>query len=267
MPVTNHDMSSSGINLSLNCMRDDDLSRMNFENQMKVLSYSGYRSNYILAFRPDEEVSLDDLNKTYDIKDAETMFRAYAEFTYQCAYGIITESQLNDLIKEIQFYDGNITDFQETRVEDLKDAIYYHLGESKETMEEFLEEKFNPKYVQITSTGYCQGDFAYVIFYEEVLSYIRENFPMLTDKSNDEIAQHFKQDIDHLLWDQLVYCRLDINDQDIEIDLAEYLSDPYVFEEEEIMKGLSNELESDTSFTTEEKSYISTWVEENLETP
>ena len=267
MPVTNHDMSSSGINLSLNCMRDDDLSRINFENQMKVLSYSGYRSNYILAFRPDEEISLDDLNKTYDIKDAESMFRAYAEFNYDSSYEAITLNQIEDLVKEIQFYDGTITDFQEVRVEDLKDAIYYHLGESKETMEEFLEEHFTPKYVQITSTGYCQGDFAYVIFYEEVLSYIRENFPLLTNKSNEEIAQHFKQDIDHLLWDQLVYCRLDINEQDIEIDLAEYLSDLYVFKEDEIMKGLSNELESDTSFTPEEKSYISTWVKDNLTTP
>lgn len=83
-------------------------------------------------------------------------------------------------------------------------------------------------------TGYCQGDWGYVIY-----------------KKGDEVD---RKTFEHFIYDSPVYCRAIIDDEEYYI-LEEYLSDYYAWDRDEIINGIN---ESDMP------DYAKEWLTNNL---
>jgi hypothetical protein len=265
--MNNFDISSTGVNLELSCFFDADASRINFEEHFKVIQHSSYSKHQILAYKVDG-VDVDSLNKEYDINvDTRTLFKLYANHYFDKDFSVLIPSEIRELFETLKFHDSDITPLRKCSIDDLKNAIYCDLGSSQEELENFLENHFEPTFQVIESRGYCQGDYSKVIFFKEVLDYIRSEYPDNKDMTDEEIVTDFKSHVDNLIWDSQLYCKLNINGENEIIQLDEYLSNSYEHKTDEIIEGLKKDFSENNTcseFDTKTKDYIIEWLSENL---
>lgn len=95
----------------------------------------------------------------------------------------------------------------------------------------------NPSdYDWCSTSGYCQGDYARVVY----------------KKSEGSEAYNF----DNYFWDSPVYARLEIDGEEWFLD--EYLKDRYTYDKDLILEGFEKE------YNGAEKEYVLGWLKENL---
>lgn len=224
--MNNYDISSTGVNLELSVSWDNDLSRMYFDESFHVLQYSGYRQHSILVFNWFGNTDQSD----FDFSDIEN-------YTF-------TKSDLIEWLKEA-FYTSELNDLS---------TCYFNKPFSKLSKNELLELieseiydyqdefklRFTPTYQTIVSRGYCQGDYSEIIFTKSLLDKMREGLTSCKDKTDQEIAEYFQDDIDHLLWDSPLYARLTIDDEEYYLD--DFQNDHYSYDKEETIEHVKNTL-------------------------
>lgn len=262
MRKNNFDTSSSGVNLEISCFYDLDSGKNNFDEHFFEIQKSNNTKNSIYAYIPNG-LDVSEFEKEYDLKNSNYLFKKYASYIFEKEYSLIGDYEIEELVSELEFYGYAITPLSDCDCSNLKDAIFYHQGQSKENLEDFLSNNFEPTYKTLVSRGYSQSDFAEVIFVKEVIDYMRENYETCKDMSDDEIVKYNEKDVGNYLWDQPVTALLEVNSH--LINLSDFLSDLYIYSEEEIVDGLKKYLsENNLELSNEEISYINSWLEENL---
>lgn len=205
MIMNNFNASTTGLNVELGCFRDTDLARFWFEDSFTCVSRdsfsllnTGYHGVNIFAYQSPD----------FDLFNLDN-------------WKIPTKVKLHDLILNNLF--NGCTGTFNTESKDQYDKSSYKLTKS-ELLEflsytyepdyhEFIVRNFEPKFKVVSSRGYCQGDYAEVIYMPEELG-------------NDEL------NFDNDLWDTPIYCRLTINDEEFYIDSE--MKDQYEYNEDEI---------------------------------
>lgn len=204
--MNNFDVSTTGLNVELDCFRDTDLARFWFEDSFACVSRdsfsllnTGYRGVSIFAYQlPD-----------FDLFDLRNWI-------------VPTKVKLHDLMLN-KLFNGCTGTFN-TEAKDQYGKLSYKLTKPElleflsNTYEpdyhEFIVRNFEPKFKVVSSRGYCQGDYAEVIYMP------------------DELGTAEELNFDNELWSTPIYCRLTINDEEFYIDSE--MKDQYEYDEDEI---------------------------------
>lgn len=242
--MNNYDQSSVGVNLELNVLWDNDLSRIFFDESFHVLQYSGMRQHSILVF-----------NWFGDTDQSDFDFNDIGNYTF-------TKSNLINLLKS-QFDDEELNSlanqeenksFSRLDKQSLQYLVEYYV---EDDVSELFQEYLTPNYQILTSRGYCQGDYSEVIFTKPLIDQMRSELTACKNMTDQQIAEYFQKDIDHLLWDSPLYARLTIDDSE-EIYLDEAMTDLYTWDKEKALGYVNKTL------THENKAYILKWLDDNL---
>lgn len=225
----NFDMSSTGVNLELSCMRDLDLARIWFDDCLKLYkanhnnlmySYTGAELNPI----DPEDVSEYDYTNVSLLELLEALNLDREEFRnyYDCDPEDATTDQLIDYFDTIKQYE--------------------------EVTEELIEH-LDPKFDVLTVRGYCQGD--------EATIYLPHDYWVnVGAERTPEAVEEMREHLENIVYNQPIYCHLEIDGQDH--DLMENISNLYDWEPEKVLENAKKCL------THEKKDYILSWLAANL---
>lgn len=222
MRRTNYDQSSSGLNLELRCSYDSCIAQMDFRDAIEVLD----RGKDTFLFVGWGSMKASDFERTYKLPQPKQLFKDYFKYTQEADISNCCLGQIKRVLGYLKDYD--CTSLREITSGDLLEAIKCDVRWA-DPVQEFLEEYYEPEFFELSTSGYCQGDYARVIIPKEVLiEYGHEN-------PTQEIADSFQKTIDHLFWDAPLYCRLDINDE-VEFDFTEYMEDTYDYDKDQLLE-------------------------------
>ena len=165
-----------------------------------------------------EYVDYGNIKPSYDLGDWEN-FQATKQQIKIAMLGYFNNEDLKDNSK--RYFGKTFSKLSKQELQELAVELCY----GSEELDEFLTANFTPLYEVLTSRGYSQGDYAKIVFSKEYIAYITKE----TGKTWDQLVDSLQIEIDHLLWDQPLYARLTINDND-EIYLDELLKDLYSYD-------------------------------------
>ena len=220
----------NGTELELHVFFDTDMARIEFEDCFKVYTHAGYRSTCRVFYTgAGWEDFPDTVSECYDLSK-------------------VTRREARDFV-----VDTLIDEFTTAR-EVVENCRYYHDGDwlaylvelmDEEEFVSVFDEDTRPaigefKYDVVSVTGYCQGDYAEVMFDAGKW-----------DGDSSKARKHFEQ----LFYDQPVYARLEVDGEEYYLD--EYLVDNYEWDREKVMEELNKTELAD-------KPGVLEWLEENL---
>ena len=107
-------------------------------------------------------------------------------------------------------------------------------------------------FVTLESRGYSQGDYSEIIIPQSVVN-------EFTDQTLETIGDLLQEEIDHLLWDQPLHCRITVDGE--EYDLTEGMKDLYNYDQEGLIQGFK---EFKTELSEEQTQIVIEFLEENL---
>lgn len=170
-----------------------------------------------------EYVDYGNIKSSYDLADWEN-FQATKQ---QIKIAMLKCFDYEDLkYNSNNYFDKSFSKLSKQELQELAGMLCY----SSDELDEFLTANFAPLYEVLTSRGYSQGDYAEIVFSKEYIAYIQKE----TSKTWDQLVDGLQTEIDHLLWDQPLYARLTINDND-EIYLDELLKDLYSYNKDDLL--------------------------------
>lgn len=219
MRKNNFNQSSCGLNLELSCFRDNEISRLYFDE-----SFTRVKDDlwiYTEYGNVSDDFSLSDaVNYQFTVKEFKQAFaKSYdtelSQYYIGKPFSRLTKSELIELL-ECQTYDSD-------------------------EIAEFYQDNFKPLFNIVKTRGYCQGDYAEVIITPAYKKYLADN-----GKGYDTVAAKVSDNIDRLFWDAPIYCRLSVNDDELEFYLDEYLADVYDWDKDKLI----------ASFTTKDKTFL-----------
>lgn len=170
-----------------------------------------------------EYVDYGNIKSSYDLADWEN-FQATKQQIKIAMLGYFNNEDLKDSSK--RYFDKSFNKLCKQELQELSVELCY----GSEELDEFLTANFTPLYEVLTSRGHCQGDYQKVIFSKEYIAYITKE----TGKTWDQLVDGLQTEINHLLWDQPLYARLIINDNDV-IYLDELLKDTYSYDKDYLL--------------------------------
>ena len=218
--MNNYDQSSSGVNLDLNISYDLDRGRREFEESFHILKHQSYREHSVLVFNQYGNFDVSDFELTdlgnYDL-DGVTVKHVF-EMYYNHHYPTTLQNDLKatnyqgikDLYSQLE-----ITTLRDLEVNELLEIIETDLY-SDDDFAEFLSNNFKVTYDKVVSRGYCQGDYSEIIIPKVVLDSYINGFEEI--ETPDQVVKLLQDTIDHLLWDQPLFARLEINDDEFYIN-------------------------------------------------
>lgn len=169
-----------------------------------------------------EYVDYGNIKSSYDIADWEN-FQATKQQIKIAMLGYFNNEDLKDNSK--RYFGKTFSKLCKQELQELVVKLCY----GSEELDEFLTANFTPLYEVLTSRGYCQGDYAQVIFSKEYIAYIQKE----TGKTWDHLVDCLQDEIDHLLWDQPIYARLNVNDNEYYLD--ELCDDLYTWNKDQVI--------------------------------
>ncbi len=231
--MNNFDQSSTGVNLELDVSYDSCQASRDFENSFHVLQYSGHRQHSVLVFSQYGNFDVSD----FDFTDLENWDLKSVTVKTLKAY----------LLQDLDYDFKEV--FKLNKIEMLEEIQNY----CPEDFQEFLEENLTPAFIKLTSRGHCQGDYSEVIIPKIVIDSYK-------GKTMGEVEELFSDnEIDNLLWNQPIYARLTIDNEDCDqFNFIEYVKDYYQYDKEEYL-SIAKE-----NITHEKKALIIEWLENNL---
>lgn len=245
MNINNFNNSSTGVNLELSVFRDEDRSRFEFEESFHVLQYRCYRQNSIVVFNGfgDQDVSdfeFTDLDN-YDVTkvSVKELFKAYLRYQFNKHDSLCFYSDIKSIYENLGINNISLNDLDQFELlEHIETALY-----CTDNYREFLDTNFDSKYLTFESRGYCQGDYSEIIVPKKVIdSYINDKNSAIN--SNEDFEKVFSDNtFDRLLWDQPIYARLEIDDQEFYFD--EYMPDQYDYDKDNMIKLFDDNYKGD----------------------
>lgn len=233
--TNNFDISSSGVNLELYIMRDSDIARTDFEENFVEIENTGSVNIYqFISCGTFEEMSLSDPD-CYKITKQE-LKQALIDDIYD---------DIDELREDCRFHcDKSLSKMNKQDFFDMLGSLY-----DSSFLAKFYKTFGIPRFKVIPIHGYCQGDYAEIVFMErDMKEYSFNNI--------DTFLSNMREYFTNLFYNQPIYARLEIDEEEIYLD--EYLENVYDYEPSQIIDGLKKNL------THDKKDYIINWVEQKL---
>ncbi len=213
----NFDKSSTGTDIEISCFYDTDVSRMNFKENIEIVQHSGYSTTSIGYYIDNGNVEGKD----------KIRFKVKGTKAAKVKYLV---SQTSFDAKEIRTWDTDTLDTEILGYEEDVNLINYALDKMP-AAPEGLEFVPNKNLEVITTRGYCQGDYAKVIYCPEDL---KECW------GNDPVQANIQKMVDHYYWDAPIYCQFTINGEEYNYyDCPEY--DDYNWKRDEFIAYVAKE--------------------------
>lgn len=230
--MNNFDTRSTGVNLELNVFWDTDLSQNYFNESFHVLQYSGVRQHSILIYNWCGELDQSDFDfENLDNYNLKSITNKNLLANIRCTFYGDSKDLKSDCLAYFDKYPNQLN--KSELLELIENAFPYDY-------QEFLQENLTPTYQTLVSRGYSQGDYSEIIFTAELLDMMRQELTACKEMTDQEIAEYFQDDIDHLLWDAPLYARLDIDDDEYYLD--DIQKDRYSYDKDEIINHVKNNL-------------------------
>ena len=261
--TTNYDHSSTGFDCELLVMLDCDQATSEFSDMMHIHQHDGYRTTAVFEYLDccdsDHADSVEDLFEFDESITPREFRRALFNVHMQCDSYTTWKPTARNFFDE--FGVGNV-DWREAFMEQLGNDFSipeYAKEESFPLIDELPADKVKHKYRVKSTQGYSQGDYALVLI---------PNDHGWDGEHKDSIDEA----VDHICWDQPIYARLEITEQETgeedEIYLTEFLDSYYDWDRDKIIEGLKKlgtdeQGESVTRNQPLPQSVID-WVEEHL---
>ena len=213
MKTTNFDSSSTGLNIELSICRDSDSAQRDFKECFDIVQSESHRRHTIAVYKDYGNISPD-----FDFDDPVNY-----DFTKQ------------DLIcglKNLDLYNNNTAfywGFSSVHKMNKSELIEFAKIANQSDWADFLACIGTPNFVAIKTRGYCQGDYAEVIFPKKVIDYLERECL----KPFDQLLPSLQTTVDHLFWDCPIYARLTVNDEEYYWD--ELLLDLYDFDKDHMI--------------------------------
>lgn len=184
-----------------------------------------FDENFSKVERSDllEYVDYGNIKSSYDLGDWQN-FKATKEQIKIAMLGYFNNEDLK--YNSNNYFDKPFSKLCKQELQELSSILCY----GSQELDEFLTVNFTSLYEVLTSRGYSQGDYTQVVFSKECIAYLQKE----TGKTWDQLVDGLQTEIDHLLWDQPLYARLTVNDND-EIYLDELLKDIYSYDKDDLL--------------------------------
>lgn len=232
--MNNFDQSSTGVNLELHCFYDCDLSRIYFDDNFQK---DGYLTDHFqfIDYGNHKVVDLLDLD---NYKYTKQMIIEGLLSYFNCSIEHLGTHFLNDH----GFYLSKAT---KTDLIEYVETSLYHSSD----IIKFYIDNFDPLFEVITIYGHSQGDQVDIIFsFEAMKEYTFQD----REKFIDTMQEYFT----NLFYNAPVYCRLEINGNELYFD--EYIKDQYCYDKNEILQIADKQIDH------QNKKYILEWLDQNL---
>ena len=246
--MNNFDCSTSGVSLDLYCHFDVSMAQLNFEeNFTRCTDLNGgsllndrYWKVDLFIFTGGDNIGGFDLadKDFYHIKKATN--KQILKSIVDQFYGESLEELKWDSIHYFSKYPYQLNKHE---LLELVENVY------NEDYQQFLVSTFDKKFEVIAIRGYSQGDYAEIIFTEELIK--GYNFED-KEKFLSMMSDHFT----NLFYDQPLYCRLEVDDQEYYLD--DFQNDQYTWDKSEIVEQANKIIDHD------KKVYILDWLAVNL---
>ncbi|MCY9865026.1 hypothetical protein OTK49_21140 [Vibrio coralliirubri] len=235
--VNNLDMASCGTIIELNIYRDIDRSQSDFAESITQV-------NGMNVFTSNGNFEAKEYEKSFNVNcTAQELVEKFFLFYAEMHYSLASEDDLEDLQNHL-----GIDIDESTTLQTIHDAIYNN--RSTEDYVNFMAEHFDSKHFEVTAIGYCQGDHRTVIIPHELLT-------ELGLELTQEVADGFKEEINHLFWDAPITATLTVDGEDFHLD--QNLDDCYDYEKEHIIKAANVMFDGEDN-----QELIIEFLEENL---
>lgn len=256
MTVNNFELAKNGVSIEANIFYDIFKSKERFDENLLILQDSSYKKNSILAYSIEGNVDVSNLKKGYDVNISEkSLILKYSEFVYEKNIEFISLKEIKDVLTNLN-YNNDILPLKNCHIDTLLECILEDLGGCQETFHEFMGLHFDPDFVVIETRGFNQGDYNKVVFYKDVLDYIRTEMPGYREMTNQEIANDFKENISNFCWSTPISGYIKIDDEIYNVD--EYVDSEYSYDKNSFLSSLEKFIDH------EKKLYIMDWLENNL---
>ena len=212
----NFDKSSTGTDIELSCFYDTDLSRMYFEEEIEILQHSGYRNTSVGYFHGQGDNS----------DTVKFIVKGERDKKIQFLEGVT-----NFDVSEISSWDTDTLDSE--ILGNLEDINLINYALDKIESPEGLEIIPNKNIITLTTRGYCQGDYAKVLYCPEDLE------KCWGSPAKQESIQ---EQVNHLFWDSVIYCKFTINGKEYDYYDAPVCSeDSYGFKRDKFIEYVAKE--------------------------
>ncbi len=217
MRRNNFNKSSTGIDIECRCSYDTDRSRRDFEENIKILQHSGYRSTSVGYYIDNGNVPDDDGIK-FTVKGSKADKVKYLA------------EQTSFEAEEIETWDDDTLNMEILGYESDVNLINYALDKMPDAPKglEFVPTK---NLIAISTNGYSQGDYSVVLYCPEDIEKAWGKMPEEKD---------IQKMVNHYYWDAPIYCQIEINGTEYNYwDMPDY--DDYEFKRDEFITYVSKE--------------------------
>ncbi len=207
----NFDKSSTGTDIECRCYRDTHQSQLDFSDNIEIIQHSG-RSTTSIGYYTDNG----------NVKGVDDV-----KFTVK-----------GDKAVKIKWYVDNVRPYEDMTENDIDAEILETLGVNiidyaldRLPTVDGLEFVPNKNLIVLTTRGYCQGDYARVIYCPEDLETAWGVYPK---------QENVQESINHYYWDAPIYCCFEINGEEYNYhDMPEY--DEYEWERKKFIAYVAKE--------------------------
>ncbi len=214
----NFDKSSTGTDIECSCFYDTDMSRMNFEENFKMLQHNSYSTTSVAYYIDNGNVP-DDSKVKFIVKGTREVREKY-----------FLDNGRYYNAEEVKAWDDETLNEEILSNEEDVNLINYALERIPDTVEG-LEFVPNKNLIVLATCGYSQGDYAAV-----------NNCPDDLEKAWGKMPEQkdIQALVNHLFWDAPIYCQVTINGKEYSYyDAPEY--DDYKWNRDEFIKYVSKE--------------------------
>lgn len=237
--MNNFDQSSSGLNLELSVFWDLDQARWLFDENFQRIEKSDML----------EYIEYGNINQSFDLG-------SWDNFTFtkkDIIEALKKDSQaefLNDESKRL--FDKPLQRLTKSELTEFCDNWLYY----KADIYTFQSENLKPNYYKICSRGHCQGDYCEIILTKKYIDYITKE----CNKPFGKLLPSLQKEINHLLWDQPIYGRLLVNDNEYYLD--ELCEDLYTYDKDRLIAQFTKVYNNE--FSKDDLKIIVDFLDENL---
>lgn len=200
MRRNNYNKSSTGTDIECLCFFDTSLSQSEFDDNIKVLQHSGYRSTSVGYYIDSGNVP-DDSEIKFTVKGTRE-----AREKHFLDNGRYYDSE------EVKTWDDETLNDEILSLEEDVNLINYAL--EKLPSYDGIEFIPNKNLIALATCGYSQGDYAVVLYCPEDLEKAWGTYPK---------QENIQKLINHYYWDAPIYCAFTINGHEYQYsDMPEY---------------------------------------------
>ena len=224
MVINNYDKSSTGINIEANICWNNDVAQDNWNNNFIKLKSGPYKNYYLYT-------DWDNVSAYYNDKYPNNSGIEHIMDIEEC-YNIAETKRNLTILRYLTVKEYGLLCYSEAKVNyraiDLVELLFD--TDCVDNIDD-LDIEYTSKVDILETIGYSQGDYENVLIATDVLKQIWGNEPNIND---------LQEEINHLFWDQPLYCVVTINGEEYDYAVQ---NGTYSYDKDTLIDELCNAIE------------------------